>query len=315
MRIPAVDVAVAVVRDAAGRVLLAERTRTQIAAGWWELPGGKIDPGETAAQAAARELHEEVGLHAGRLLPWIVYRHDFATKSVRLHFFRAEDVRGQAHGREGQRVAWVDPSAPTVGPLLPSNARALDLLALPALVGVLEAPPGGALWSALDSALDRGIRLLQLRLDQVAPGQRVALAARVVRQAASKGARVLLSGSVQEARAASAAGLHTRAAALAQFASRPAVGLWSVSCHDEQSLQRAALRGADIAFVSPVLGSKSHPGLNPLGWDGLRRLAAVVPLSVYAQGGLDAKAVAAARAAGAAGVAVTLHGPAAAGSH
>ena len=121
---PVVDVAVGVLRAPDGRVLLTERKPGKDAAGFWELPGGQVEPGESPAQAAARELLEEVGVHADELAPWRVYEHDFPAKRVRLHWFNVRRWSGEAKGREGQRVAWVDPADPTVGPLLPSNELA-----------------------------------------------------------------------------------------------------------------------------------------------------------------------------------------------
>jgi ADP-ribose pyrophosphatase YjhB (NUDIX family) len=56
-----VECAGAVVRDGAGRLLLVRRGRPP-AVGHWSLPGGRIEPGETAAAAAAREVYEETGL-------------------------------------------------------------------------------------------------------------------------------------------------------------------------------------------------------------------------------------------------------------
>lgn len=55
-------VAAAIVRD--GRLLLAQRTRPPQLAGMWELPGGKVEPDETPAQALRRELFEELGIVA-----------------------------------------------------------------------------------------------------------------------------------------------------------------------------------------------------------------------------------------------------------
>ncbi len=55
----ALVVAVAVL--AHGRLLAARRTRPAEAAGRWELPGGKVEPGESLAAAAAREVTEELG--------------------------------------------------------------------------------------------------------------------------------------------------------------------------------------------------------------------------------------------------------------
>ncbi|PRZ41821.1 mutator protein MutT [Antricoccus suffuscus] len=54
-----VVVGVAVVRD--GLLLAAQRTSPPAAAGRWELPGGKVEPGESLAQAAVREIQEELG--------------------------------------------------------------------------------------------------------------------------------------------------------------------------------------------------------------------------------------------------------------
>jgi 8-oxo-dGTP diphosphatase len=65
-RIPCVG---AVIKDAAGRLLLIKRGH-EPGAGLWSLPGGRIEPGETDQQAVAREVMEETGLtvRSGRLL-------------------------------------------------------------------------------------------------------------------------------------------------------------------------------------------------------------------------------------------------------
>ena len=55
-------VGAAVVRD--GRVLACRRTAPPAAAGRWEFPGGKVEPGESPEVALARELHEELGVEA-----------------------------------------------------------------------------------------------------------------------------------------------------------------------------------------------------------------------------------------------------------
>jgi 8-oxo-dGTP diphosphatase len=55
-----VVVGAAIVRD--GRVLAARRTAPANAAGRWEFPGGKVEPGETEADSLAREVEEELGL-------------------------------------------------------------------------------------------------------------------------------------------------------------------------------------------------------------------------------------------------------------
>lgn len=56
-----IDAAGAVVRDPDGRFLLVLRTK-EPEAGAWTVPGGSVEPGETFAQAAAREVLEETGI-------------------------------------------------------------------------------------------------------------------------------------------------------------------------------------------------------------------------------------------------------------
>ena len=305
---PVVDVAVGVLRAPDGRVLVAERKPGKDAAGFWELPGGQIEPGESTAQAAARELYEEVGIRVQDLAPWRVYEHDFPTKRVRLHWFHVRRWSGEPHGREGQKVAWVDPAQPTVGPLLPSNELALATLALPDLVAVarVNGAPGAAdeLLERIPSLVADGLRLLIVRAPELAPAQRVQLTRRVRQIRRGTGLRLLLSGTALEARQAGACGLHSSAASLAGLIERPPTRLWAVSAHNARDLERASALGADVAFVSPVLPTAAHPGDQALGWDGLRALAASSQVPVYAQGGLRPADIPAARSAGALGVVV-----------
>ncbi len=307
---PVVDVAVGVLRAPDGRVLLAQRKPGKDAAGFWELPGGQVEPGESPVQAAARELLEEVGVHALELAPWRVYEHDFPTKRVRLHWFNVRRWSGEPKGREGQQVAWVEPARPTVGPLLPSNELAIATLGLPELVGVarVDHAPGAPeeLLASIPWLAAGGLRLLIVRALDLAPGQRVQLTRRLCQLRRGTGLRVLLSGTALEARQAGACGLHSSAGALAGLIERPPTGLWAVSAHNARDLERASALGADVALLSPVLPTAAHPGDQAFGWDGLQALVAASPLPVYAQGGLGPGHVEAARAAGALGVAVDI---------
>ncbi len=290
MTTPAIDVAVAIVRDDRGRVLMAERTARQVSAGFWELPGGKIDAGETAAQAVARELQEEVGLRAERLVAWRVHEYAFPLRRVRLHLFRVVAWSGQPHGHEGQQLAWVDPADPAVAPVLPSNLLPLAALAWPPLLPVLRLSRAADLsWPTLPWAA--GLRLWLLAAPALAPTQRVQLAQRL----RSAGARLLLEGSPLEALRASASGLFSPAQALNALSARPTAQLWLAGCRDETDLERARRLGADAAVVD-VGGD----------WKRLARLAAGTPLALYAGGAAAPEDAGRALACGAAGVAAVV---------
>ena len=311
-RVPAgrgvVDVAVGVLRLPDGRVLLAERRAHQDGAGYWELPGGKIDPGESAAEAAARELHEEVGVEVDSLVPWRVYEYVFPTKHLRLHWFHVTRWRGQPHGKEGQRLAWVDPARPDVGPVLASNEKALATLGLPAVVGVARVERGPGAPDRLVAQVSRlaanGLRLLVVCAPGLACAQRVQLARRLGQASRDTGLRIMLSGTALEAQRGGACGVHSSSAALAAATQRPAVTMWGVSVHGPTDLARAAALDADFAFASPVFPTPTDPGRDPLGWDGLRMLTSMTSMPVYAQGDLSLQDLGAARDAGALGVAV-----------
>jgi 8-oxo-dGTP diphosphatase len=83
-----VRVAAAVILRADGRVLLAQRPPGKAYAGYWEFPGGKLEPGESPRAALDRELHEELGLRVRRAAPWLVQRFVYPHAHVELHFFR-----------------------------------------------------------------------------------------------------------------------------------------------------------------------------------------------------------------------------------
>lgn len=59
---PAVPVVVGAAIIRARRLLAAQRAAPPELAGWWELPGGKVDPGETDQEALVRECLEELGI-------------------------------------------------------------------------------------------------------------------------------------------------------------------------------------------------------------------------------------------------------------
>lgn len=86
MYVTPVCIAVAVVEHE-GRYLVGRRPEGVPLAGLWEFPGGKVEPGETAAQAAARECLEETGLAIEVGLAYDLVEHDYEHASVRLSFF------------------------------------------------------------------------------------------------------------------------------------------------------------------------------------------------------------------------------------
>ena len=288
------------------RVLLAQRPPGKVYAGYWEFPGGKVEPAESLEAALARELHEELGSVVSRAHRWITRVFEYPHATVRLNFFRVFEWQGEPHPHEGQILSWQRPDAIEVTPLLPANFPILKALSLPSVLGISHAESLGVdtFLARLDVALHNGLRLIQLRDKTLPEAARLQLARATVQRARRHGARVLVNGSLELARAADADGVHLDSSAAAKLSARPDCEWVGVSCHNASELTHAAALGADYALLSPVLPTLTHPGAPALGWDTFSALAAASPIPVYGLGGLARTDVALAQSQGAHGVAL-----------
>jgi len=283
-----IEVAAAVILRDDGRFLLAQRPAGKVYAGYWEFPGGKVEHGESAAGALARELHEELGIDVEHAYPWITRDYDYEHAAVRLRFFRVTRWRGEPHGRENQRFAWQTVRELAVAPLLPANGPILRALDLPAVYGISNAGELGEdeYLHRLEHALRDGLRLLQIREKQLPEDRCRMLATQAVKLARSHDARVLVNSSAEIARQAGADGVHLTAAQLTRTTARPAFDLVGASCHDAAELAHAAAIGVDFVVLGPVLPTLSHPGMPGMGWENFAALLEDYPLPVYALGGM-----------------------------
>jgi 8-oxo-dGTP diphosphatase len=123
-----VDVAVGILMKPNGDVLLGQRPAGKPYAGYWEFPGGKVDPGETILDALKREFMEELGIEVLAADEWCGVEHVYEHAHVRLHFFISRHWRGEPQSLEGQAFAWqgvvsVEPLLPATIPLLQWIAR------------------------------------------------------------------------------------------------------------------------------------------------------------------------------------------------
>lgn len=130
-------VAAVLVRD--GRVLAAQRPAHKSQGGLWELPGGKVEPGETDAQALARELREELGVDVVVGAAVAEGLHPYPARPVLLVALRCSLAPGaEPVAHEHQALRWVD--APGLDGLAWAPA---DLPLLPAVRALLVPPPAG----------------------------------------------------------------------------------------------------------------------------------------------------------------------------
>jgi len=300
-----VEAAAAVILRPDGSFLLGRRPEGKPYAGYWEFPGGKVEPGETAAQALVRELHEELGIEADRYTPWITREFVYPHAHVRLHFFRVTGWLGEIGDIHHDALAWKRADNVDVSPMLPANVAVLRGLTLPDFYAITHAGEIGieAQLEKLESALAGGLRLLQVREPLLAVEKREAFAREATRLAHAHGARVLVNGDIALARHLGADGAHLPCAQLMQLASRPDLPLVAASCHNAPELARATALDLDFAVLGPVRETLSHPGVGGLGWERCAHLLENISLPVFALGGLQHADIGTAQQAGAHGIA------------
>jgi 8-oxo-dGTP diphosphatase len=302
-------VVAAALADADGRVLIQRRAEDAHQGGLWEFPGGKLEPGEAREAGLRRELEEELGIHAGAMLPLIAVRHDYGDVNVRLDVWQVQDWRGEPVSREGQPLAWV--AAEDLGRYtFPQADRpVLRALRLPSRC-LVTPPPGldaGRWLAALERAVAGGVQLVQLRAPGLHRARLENLAAAAVARCrlVAPQVRVLVNAEPSLALACGADGVHLDSRRLWGLPRRPlpASQLVGVSCHDAADLRRAVELDADFALLGPVAATTTHPGAVPLGWGTFAALCEGAGLPVYALGGMRPADAATARVHGGRGIA------------
>jgi 8-oxo-dGTP diphosphatase len=102
---------VAAIMEREGRVLICRRRPDQSHPLQWEFPGGKVEPGETPAQALSRELEEETGIRSATGVE--IERHEYAypgKPAVLLIFYRVLEFQGEPRNLIFQEMRWETPA-------------------------------------------------------------------------------------------------------------------------------------------------------------------------------------------------------------
>ena len=296
-----VEVAAAVIQRADGAFLLAQRPEGKVYAGYWEFPGGKVEPGEPVAQALERELHEELGVAVSEAYPWITRRFSYPHALVRLRFFRVIRWEGDPHSKEGQAIAWQRLNSPMAAPMLPANAPVLASLSLPWEYAITQANDLGVpeMLARLEKRLQQGLRLVQVREPGLKREDAALFTERVIGLARRYGCRVLVKPPRSHAD-----GVHLTASQLMALQARPTADLVGASCHNTDELSRAMQLELDFAVLGPVKATPSHPHGAPLGWSRFYSMVESSSIPVYAIGGMGREDLKDAWRAGAHGIAM-----------
>ena len=274
--------------------LLARRPEGKGDAGYWESPGGKVEPGESVREALIRELQEELGITVTACSPWLTRQFTYPHATVRLHFWRVTAWDGEigiTAPLEHAAVNWEKcGKSASVTPILPANGPILKALSLPTTMAITMAETEGTEVQVerLEAALSNGLRLIQIRDKNWPSAQRLWFAEVVTRLVHNHpNALVLVNDDAHIARCVGADGLHLSSASLIECTQRPDFGWVGASCHNALELAKAVELGCDYALLGPVLPTLTHPEASAMGWAEFTRLITDCPIPVFALGGMQ----------------------------
>ncbi len=302
---PGLTVVAAILEREDGRVLLAERPAGKADAGLWEFPGGKVEAGETAAQALARELHEELGIHIDHAVRLMSVHQPRATDSLELQAWRVIGYRGEVRPREQQQLRWLPPTGIEPAQLCAADRPIARTLQWPDQLLITPDPadlPRSTFLRRIDHAIADGLRLIRLRSKRALPDD---LIDACERRLTAAGGCLLLGAADFPRRRANLSGLYLSSQQLDGSVPQPLDPETPVfaSVHHARDIVCASAIGVDVLVIAPVLATASHPEAHTLGWDGFARLLAQSSLPAFALGGLQRAHLTPARSHGALGIA------------
>lgn len=301
-----VHVAVAVIENTSGEILISKRLDHLHMGGFWEFPGGKVEENETVLQALQREIREEVALDIHTAQPLLQIPFQYPEKRVLLDVWHVKNFSGVAQSCEGQQILWAPRQALSAYQFPPANRAILTALQLPdqLLITGDFSNTDECILRTKNAIEQSGLRAVMLRAHHLDAMEYKTLAVAMAQLCQQHSVKFLLNTDA-ESFIEQADGLHLTAQRLLACTERPvsAHKLFGASCHNEAEVQHAVAVGADYITLSPVLPTASHSDASPLGWEGLASLLPDCSLPVFALGGLNADHLPQAKSLGLLGIA------------
>lgn len=283
-------VAVGVLHNPVGEVLVSFRDPSRHQGGLWEFPGGKVDPGESVQDALCREFKEELGITPTQYFPFKKILYQYSDKRVLLDVWRITQFSGTPKGLEGQAIKWQPAAALSFDEFPAANRDIVRLLKLPREIPITPQAKSlaGLLNLLSDWAHDESklIYFQQPQLQSVESNHWYTSASELCSERGLTLFREV--DGANDGEPEQAGSWHVQASALMALDKRPCGDdqYFSASCHSLVELEKAQALGADFVFLSPVLPDDPGADMNSLGWEAFKQLAGSVSLPVYAQGRL-----------------------------
>lgn len=283
-------VAVGVIWDGNGNVLISRRHLSAHQGGLWEFPGGKVEKGESVECALARELKEELDIEINTPCPLIKIKHQYSDLTLFLDVWNVVGFTGEAKGNEGQAIRWVSADKLQNYDFPEANKAIITATKLPSEYAILNGHDSPVLLSNLKIILANGTKLIQARLKSMSAEVAIDFFKLAIPLCEEKGASLMVNSAVEGVENLNAHGIHLTAGDLLAMKNKPKGYQWiSASCHNLVELQCAVQKKIDFVVLAPVLFTQTHPDTEPLGWETFKELTSKINMPVFALGGLQKK--------------------------
>ena len=278
---------VGVLRNKSGKFLIAKRQDHQFMAGFWELPGGKIEGGETTEETIIRELNEELGIKVNALSLHQTMQHTYTDRMIELCIYNVDQYQNTPLGIEGQQIAWVSIQELHNYQLLPTMKAFIDSITLPNKYWITPSSDhqGEAWMKKFDKKMTQDISLIQLRSKTTLD---IHFIAELHNKCQQYNIKLLINTIDKSFNEPYCDGWHMTTNEMLNLKSRPCADdkILGASTHDLNEALKAQELGADFVVISPVQATKTHPDTIPLGWDAAIEVVNKLNIPVYFLGGM-----------------------------
>lgn len=121
-------VTAAIIRNSANKILICQRADNSSMGGFWEFPGGKLEPDETLEDCIIRECREELSVTISVENIFTKTRYQYPDKLINFTFFNAVITNGDIHMNVHKDIKWVDISEMKRYDFCPADIEILDMI-------------------------------------------------------------------------------------------------------------------------------------------------------------------------------------------